>query len=131
MRKSFPPEVESGRIQRHPYVSPPGETYGAFFVKHPRSGNLFRFLVSDGIDWEKCGFAPPAWEHVSLSLVAGDRLPTWSEMCWAKGLFWEPEECVIQFHPPESEYVNRHEGTLHLWRLIGSEFPRPPRGTVG
>lgn len=69
------------------------------------------------------------WEHVSVSLK--NRTPNWREMCFIKDLFWEPEDCVIQFHPPRSEYVNVHEFCLHLWRKIGSEFETPPKILVG
>lgn len=77
------------------------------------------------------------WEHVSVHVVEqsgfnrNDRTPTWSEMCKIKAFFWEPEDTVIQYHPPESEYINNHKHTLHLWRPIGIEIPRPPKILVG
>lgn len=69
------------------------------------------------------------WEHVSVSLR--NRTPNWKEMCFIKDLFWNDEDCVVQFHPPKSEYVNRHNYCLHLWRKIGYEFPRPEKQLVG
>ncbi len=54
------------------------------------------------------------WEHVSVSLKK--RLPTWDELKFIKLLFWDAEDEVIQFFPPQSEYVNLHENCLHLWR---------------
>lgn len=69
------------------------------------------------------------WEHVSVSLR--NRTPTWEEMCIIKDIFWEEEECVVQYHPPKSEYVNRHPYCLHLWKKIGEEFETPPRILVG
>ena len=69
------------------------------------------------------------WEHVSVSLKR--RCPRWEEMCYIKKLFWDDEDTVIQFHPPESEYVNCHPHCLHLWRPIGIEVPRPPSLMVG
>ena len=68
------------------------------------------------------------WEHASVSLKS--RCPTWEEMCMAKSIFWGPDECVAQFHPPESEYVNHHPYCLHLWKKISSEFDLPPRMLV-
>lgn len=38
------------------------------------------------------------WEHVSVSFAS--RCPTWDEMCEVKDIFWTPEECVVQYHPP-------------------------------
>jgi len=67
---------------------------------------------------------PPVFEHASVS--AGT-CPTWLEMCFVKELLWEPEECVIQYHPPESQYVRDHSTALHLWRIVGVEIPLPPR----
>lgn len=69
------------------------------------------------------------WEHVSASFP--DRCPTWEEMCRVKALFWAPEDCVLQFHPPQSEYVNVHPYCLHLWRPIGQTVPTPPKWMVG
>lgn len=73
------------------------------------------------------------WEHVSVTINSQgkDRMPSWNEMCLIKDLFWDKEDCVVQFHPPESEYVNNHPYCLHLWRKIGSEFETPPSITVG
>lgn len=71
------------------------------------------------------------WEHVSVSIMGNQRCPTWDEMCFIKSLFWGPEDCVAQFHPPESDYVNHHPGCLHLWREVGHEFSRPPAIFVG
>ena len=65
------------------------------------------------------------WEHVSCSFK--NRIPTWTEMCYVKELFWAPDECVIQFHPPESEYVNTCTHCLHLWRKRGENWPMPPK----
>lgn len=88
-------------------------------------------IASDGTDWERMGAPAPAWEHVSISIIDGDRLPTWDEMCFVKNLFWGEEDCVLQFHPPKSDYVNYRWQVLHLWRPIGVDFPRPPAECVG
>lgn len=69
------------------------------------------------------------WEHVSVSRK--DRCPTWDEMCQVKAMFWDNDDCVIQYHPPESEYVNNHPYCLHLWRPVGIEIPMPPSIMVG
>lgn len=69
------------------------------------------------------------WEHVSVSLP--NRTPNWYEMCFIKDLFWDKEETVVQFHPPESQYVNNHENCLHLWKPIGYDIKTPPSILVG
>jgi hypothetical protein len=56
------------------------------------------------------------WEHISVSRQ--DRCPTWNEMCQVKDLFWDEEDCVMQFHPTKAEYVNNHPYCLHLWRPL-------------
>lgn len=71
----------------------------------------------------------PPWEHVSVSWP--DRCPTWPEMHSLKCLFWADDECVVQYHPPQDDYVNCHPFCLHLWRPIGVELPRPPAELVG
>lgn len=69
------------------------------------------------------------WEHVSISLQK--RVPNWKEMCFVKDLFWHPEETVIQFHPPRSQYVNYSAYCLHLWREVGIDAKLPPSIMVG
>lgn len=105
---------------------------GMFFIlPSPAAGRPFRIAViaSDGTDWEMSGLDLPAWEHVSVSTAV--RCPTWAEMCYVKGIFWDAEDVVMQLHPRASEYVNCHPYCLHLWRPIGIEIPTPPFITVG
>jgi hypothetical protein len=74
------------------------------------------------------------WEHVSVSVIVGGKSPrtaSWDEMCRVKDIFWEPEDRVVQFHPPKSEYVNNHTNVLHLWRQVGADFPHPNSLMVG
>ncbi len=52
-------------------------------------------------------------------------------MAYIKDVFWDPEEIVIQYHPPRSQYVNNHPHVLHMWRPLGFEIPLPPISTVG
>lgn len=69
------------------------------------------------------------WDHVSASLPR--RCPTWDEMCQIKSMFFEPEEPVMQLHPPRSRYVNNHPYCLHLWRPQHEIIPLPPEILVG
>lgn len=91
---------------------------GAFIIELKHQQRL-RIIASDAI----------GWEHVSVSRK--DRCPTWDEMCQVKDLFWDKTDTVVQFHPPESEYVNNHRFCLHLWRKVGHEFETPPALLVG
>jgi hypothetical protein len=52
-------------------------------------------------------------------------------MCYIKDLFWDKDDCVIQYHPAQSEYVNLHKHTLHLWRPTHETFPIPNKILVG
>ncbi len=80
----------------------------------------FMTIASDGL----------GWEHVSIS--RRDRCPTWQEMCQIKEMFWDDTDCVVQYHPAESEYVNQHPFCLHLWRQAGLQtMPMPPSILVG
>ena len=47
-------------------------------------------------------------------------------MCEIKAMFFKLEECVIEYHPLKSNYVNKCETCLHLWRPIYEEIPMPP-----
>ncbi len=112
--------IENYRVMTGPFASAPGKNWGQFMVGPLR-------IISSGATDDNPESA--GWEHVSVS-VAG-RVPTWDEMCSVKELFWADEECVIQFHPPKSEYVNTHPYVLHLWRRPGYEPERPPRALIG
>lgn len=96
---------------------------GCFFIPY---GTLdLVCIASDGM----------GWEHISVSLE--NRCPTWDEMCFIKKTFWDEEDCVVQFHPPKSLYVNRHPYVLHLWRqnrpsdIFHDGFPIPETFLVG
>lgn len=65
------------------------------------------------------------WDHASVSRK--DRIPTWEEMCFVKDALWEPEDCVVQYHPAKSKYKNEHPRCLHLWRPQAERMPTPPR----
>lgn len=123
MRKTLPEKLEAGRIRTGPAASDPEwGAYGAFELSGP-CGTALRIVASgaDAGDTE-------GWEHVSIS--TRHRPPNWQEMCFVKALFWEAEECVIQFHPPESVYVNNHPHCLHLWKPP-FDVPLPPSILVG
>ncbi|MFL6416129.1 MAG: hypothetical protein ACJ74Y_10745 [Bryobacteraceae bacterium] len=109
------------------YGTQPADRFGAFLIPgRAANGRMLRVIASDG---EETG-----WEHVSVSLTDSVKCPSWMEMCIVKDLFWNPEEAVMQLHPPKSEYVNNHEGCLHLWRPVPQmicEIPLPPSILVG
>ena len=86
-------------------------------------------FIKDNITYRVIASWGAGWDHVSVSLV--DRCPTWEEMCWIKDLFFEPEECVMQLHPPKSRYVNCHPYCLHLWKPHRHTIPLPPTEFVG
>jgi len=79
-----------------------------------RDGVQLKFIMSFGLEWE----------HVSVSMDR--RCPTWDEMDFVKRFFWKMDECVVQYHPPLSEYVNHHPYCLHLWRPTNDIIPMPP-----
>lgn len=69
------------------------------------------------------------WDHVSVAHP--NRTPTWDEMCAVKDVFFGPDECVLQIHPPENEYINDHQHCLHLWKSQTQPFELPPSIAVG
>lgn len=90
---------------------------GAFMVPYKRE--TLAVIVSD----------QDGWDHVSVSLK--ERCPSWGEMCFVKDQFFEPEEAVMQVHPPRSDYVNYYPTCLHLWRPHNKRIPLPPSWMVG
>jgi hypothetical protein len=126
MRDVLPEKLEAGRLTSGPMASRPDwGAYGAFFVQGPCGEELK--IIASGADPDDKDSA--GWEHVSVSTRR--RPPNWQEMCFVKDLFWSEEECVIQFHPPKSEYVNNHPHCLHLWRPVDGHVRRPPSILVG
>jgi hypothetical protein len=96
-------------------------------LPHPNGARL-AVIASDGRDWAECGFAGPAWEHVSVSLPT--RCPTWEEMDWVKRQFWEDDEVVIQLHVARKDHISTHNFCLHMWRPVGVVLPLPPAEAV-
>jgi hypothetical protein len=126
---------EATRIRTHPLlgsITADGNN-GAFDLESCEPGWRLALIVSDGAD----PTVPEKWEHVSVhaykeaGLAVRERTPTWKEMCFVKRLLWDAEDVVMQLHPRESEYVNCHPNTLHLWRPINAEIPTPPSYFVG
>lgn len=85
--------------------------------KAPRPDSTLAVIASNGMDWD----------HVSVHVLDEDRCPTWEEMCFIKDLFWHRNETVVQYHPAESDYVNLHPYTLHLWKPQSAAVPTPER----
>jgi len=102
----------------HLRLTDPNAGNNGYWKFHYKGKDLF-VIASDG----------EGWDHVSVSLR--NRCPTWEEMCFVKDSFFDPEETVIQYHPPKSEYVNCHDYCLHMWRPQDVELPLPPGWMVG
>lgn len=92
---------------------------GAFQIPKGLNGKYFSVIASDD----------EGWEHISVSLPS--RCLTWEEMCFIKDLFWDEEDCVVQYHPSKSKYVNNHPNCLHLWKPTGKQIETPPSILVG
>jgi hypothetical protein len=120
--------IEQYREKNHPMLGS-DHTYGnngIFIIPHERIKNYeYRLQVSDG----------EGWEHVSVNVAErrkkASRCPTWGEMSKVKSMLWDKDDCVVQFHPRESEYVNLHPFCLHLWRPTNHNIPTPPKEFVG
>jgi hypothetical protein len=97
---------------------------GRFVVPSPVPGSsrYYAIIASDGLGWEHVSV------HVETSTSQKTYTPDWEEMQFIKNLFWEAEDLVIQYHPPQSRYMNVHPHVLHLWRVQGWEatLPQPP-----
>ena len=100
--------------------TPANGNNGAFFIP-TRPGHPPMKVIASDVE---------GWEHVSVSLP--NRCPTWEEMCRIKAVFWDDEDCVMQLHPPRSQWVSNHSFCLHIWRPAdGQVIPTPPQIMVG
>ena len=130
--EAFRHVTATGDAEMDQLLTKKGDRYGLFLFRTHLGGNyhlMTKVIFDDG---EESG-----WEHASVSqtqvraarkreLVRATLvMPTWETMCHFKSMFWEPDECVVQFHPAEENYVNIHPGCLHLWKPVGNAFPIP------
>ena len=120
MRGIISPKLEFSRLPDSPWELV-GTHAGAFQIDGPCGASL-RIVAS-------LASSEYPWEHVSVSTK--NRCPNWQEMSFVKDLFWRDDECVMQLHPPKSEYVNHHPFCLHLWKPTHAEIPQPPSILVG
>lgn len=99
---------------------------GAFWCLSVEPGWKVAIIMSDG----------GGWDHVSVHAFRERaqriqvRTPTWREMEDIRRRCWDPEDVVMQLHPAQSQYVNCHRHTLHLWRPLEAAIPVPPREFV-
>lgn len=116
--KPIDSNLEKRRIRHGPMSSDAsyGNKGGPFLIRCPFSRRRLLVIISN----------QEGWEHVSVSVVNKPDRPSWDEMNFVKDLFWRPDECVVQYHPPKSNYINIHSGTLHLWRPVDKTIPMPP-----
>lgn len=118
-------EIHRVKVPGFPFVR--GVCDGPYVIMGPGCREL-KIMAAGSEMWAEIGLPGVPFEHVSVSCK--DRCPTWEEMNWVKDQFWGPEELVIQYHPPKSEYVNNNPFTLHLWKPVGFEIPLPPKVCV-
>ena len=65
---------------------------------------------------ESVGFHMSISHRLNSSLKPG-RYPTWDEIYDARYRFCPLNKTMVMHLPPQSEYVNYHETTFHLWEL--------------
>jgi hypothetical protein len=109
------------RVRCHPLLGS-DESYG--------NNGLFQFRFGEEV--VSCVASDQqGFEHVSVT-INKKQTPSWKVMSHVKDLFWHEEDCVIQFHPPKSVYVNCHPYCLHLWRNEQIQsIMIPPKSLIG
>ncbi|MDE6832794.1 MAG: hypothetical protein K2J39_00885 [Ruminococcus sp.] len=65
------------------------------------------------------------WEQVYISRASNR--PKWEELCETKEIFWNDDECVIQYIPSASMHTNEYNNCLYLWKPVGVKIPIPPK----
>lgn len=106
------------------------ETRGLVIIQEAEDG--FAGFYSDPITRRTYCFVfswGGGWEHLSISTPS--RTPSWDEMCKFKDMFFEENECCVQYHPAKEDYVNQHPHCLHIWKPLECELPKPPSIYVG
>lgn len=123
MRTEYPKEFK--------VEGPQDKVDGRYFIPSPNIRTyLFHVIVGTGEGWEHLSVTIRTRTTKLLTKLV-ERTPTWAEMCFLKDVFWSPDECVVQFHPPKINHISNHDFCLHLWRSADHEFPVPPSILVG
>lgn len=104
---------------------------GTYQIPHQKIEKYYYFIIfTSGM----------GWEHMSVTLrqvisrgkhKGVDRCPTWEDMCFLKDMFWGPDECCVQYHPPMQDNISNHNYCLHIWRPSDGVLPAPPSVMVG
>lgn len=108
--------------------TPIEKNHDSFACMHKVKG--VRVIASWGLDWD----------HVSVSVVGGRKIPSYKTMRFVHSVFF-PGEIAVEYHMPPSKHISPGidlpsklglQGTevLHLWRCQTQEMPTPPRGLV-
>ena len=126
MRSVLHAKLVAGRLRTGRFWSDDSHGPNGFFMIVGPTGATLRIVASDATEEPE---SSRGWEHVSVSLP--NRCPNWPEMAFVKSLFWDPEETVVQMHPPESTYISNHPYCLHLWRDTVNGHALPPAILVG
>jgi hypothetical protein len=66
----------------------------------------------------------PKWMHVSCSRRG--RLPSWDDLKMVKAVFIGAEKEAFQVLAPDSEWVDLHKFTLHLWHCMDGRRVQDP-----
>lgn len=123
---------EEHRLNR-PGFGIKGDPFGAFKCDSPtRKLHELIIMASPGGTFEDGGKQRTVkWEHVSVHASANftgtwvNTTPTWDEMDYVKGLFWDPADVVMQLHVNDGKKIDIHKFTLHLWRPTDKDIPLP------
>jgi hypothetical protein len=140
VRVQVPEKLEKARVRSGPWATTPDwGLNGVFILQAPSGAKLSigshsgdgKMVALDHSNGERHVVdALTGWEHVSVQVEPATRTPTWDEMAWVKQLFWEPEECAVEYHPPASQYVRANPYRLHLWRPKHATIPMPSVSVV-
>ena len=91
---------------------------GRFTVRSPLDKKPLTIVASDG----------GGWDHVSVS--RRDHCPTWDEMEYVRGLFFRPDEVVMQLSVARADHISLYPYCLHMWRPQSGRIPLPPTWMV-
>jgi len=131
-------QINKFRVREGEFASDDTQRAGMFVAHVGAQKPQLIMVADDGCDPDAGEWG--GWEHVSVHIryytkgkkkvKVKKRLPTWDEMCRVKNMFWENEETVVQYHPPDNEYINNMPYCLHLWKPF-EDIVRPPKELVG
>lgn len=85
---------------------------------------MFEFMINKDLYFVVASECD-GWQHVSISNMNLNKMPTWDVLEYIKNKFFHADEFTVEFHPKKADYINNVENCLHMWAPVDKTLPYP------